>query len=64
MARSTIGGGDDLHDLPAHEKDRLEAYLRREARELLQAGRAKERRERENRARNISRRPSKRADPH
>jgi len=64
MPRSTLGGEDDDHDLSAQEKDTREKALRKEARELLRAGRAKQRRELENRATNISRKPSKKADHH
>jgi hypothetical protein len=64
MPRTTLSGDDDDHDLSPAEKDEREKALRKQARELLRAGRAKERRELENRATNISRKPSKKADHH
>ncbi len=64
MPRSNLGGDDPDHDLPPEEKDRLERKLRKEARKLLAEGQAKRSKKLLNRARNISRRPSKQADHH
>jgi hypothetical protein len=64
MPRSNLGGDDPDHDLTAEEKDRLERQLRKQARELLARGQAKQSKKLLNRARNISRRPSKRSDHH
>jgi hypothetical protein len=57
---STIGGDDPDHDLPAGEKDRLEAKLRGESRELRRHGKPKEAIRKIDRANEISRRKSKR----
>ncbi len=64
MPRSDLGGDDPDHDLSPEDKDRLERKLREKARKLLTQGKAKESKKLLNRARNISRRPSKRADHH
>lgn len=64
MARTTIGGDDPAHQISKEDKDRLERALRAEARELLARGKARERKERENRATNISRPESRRAQHH
>lgn len=64
MPRTTLGGDDPDHQLPADEKDRRERELRKEAREQLAAGRPKEAKKLNDRARNISRRPSRRAGHH
>jgi len=64
MPRSTIGGDDPDHDLSPEEKDRLEAELREQAKKKLQEGRRKERNKLNNRAREISRTKSQRADHH
>ena len=64
MARTTLGGDDPDHQLSPEEKDRLERELRKIARRLLAEGKAKESKKLLNRARNISRRPSKRAEHH
>ncbi len=64
MPRSDLGGDDPDHDLSPEDKDRLERKLREKARKLLAQGKAKESKKLLNRARNISRRPSKRADHH
>lgn len=60
MPRSTLGGDDDQHDLPPEEKDRIEREFRAKARRLLLSGQTRARRELQNRATNISRRPSRR----
>ena len=58
----SISRGDDPdHDLSDDEKDRREAELRRQARELKAAGKAKQSRQKLDRAVEISRRKSKRA---
>jgi hypothetical protein len=57
---STIGGDDPDHDLPSSEKDRLEAKLREESRELRRQGKPKEAKGKIDRANEISRRKSKR----
>jgi hypothetical protein len=49
------------HELSKNDKDDHQRKLRREGVDLLRAGRAVDRRERENRARNISRAASRRA---
>jgi hypothetical protein len=64
MTRTTLGGDDPDHQLSPEEKDRLERELRKEARRLLMEKRSKESKKLLNRARNISRRASKRADHH
>ena len=64
MPRTNLGGDDPDHDLSPEEKDRLERKLREQARKLLAQGKAKESKKLLNRARNISRRPSRRADHH
>jgi hypothetical protein len=64
LPRSTLGGDDPDHDLSDEEKDRRERELRRDARDLLEKDKAKENKRLLNRARNISRRPSRRADHH
>ncbi len=64
MPSSNLGGDDPDHDLSPEEKDRLERKLREKARKLLVQGKAREGKKLQNRARNISRRPSKRADHH
>jgi len=64
MPRSSLGGDDPDHDLSPEEKDRIERRLRENARKLLAQGETKESRKLMNRARNISRRPSKRAGHH
>jgi len=61
------GTGDDdafHHDLTPQEKDGLEAPLRAQARELLQAGDKKARQRKLAQANEISRRKSKRAHQH
>ena len=64
MARSTIGGDDPENQLSADEKDKREKELRKLARDALKNGEAKLRRELENRAKNISRKPSGSAQHH
>jgi hypothetical protein len=66
MARSSLGGDDPDHQLPDKDKDKdkRETELRAQAREQLVQGNAKRRRELENRARNISRKESRRAQHH
>jgi hypothetical protein len=64
MPRTTIDGDDPAHDLPPDEKDELERQLRAEARTLLREGIAKRAKQLINRARNISRRPSDKAEHH
>lgn len=64
MPRSSLGGDDPDHELPPAEKDQRERELRKEARQQLAAGQPKESKRLLDRARNISRRPSKRADHH
>jgi len=64
MPRTTLGGDDPDHQISPEEKDRLERELREKARKLLAAGKAKESKKLMNRARNISRRASGRADHH
>ena len=64
MPRSSLGGDDPDHDLSPEDKDRLERKLREEARKLLSQGKARQSKKLLNRARNISRRPSKRSDHH
>ena len=58
---STIRGDDPFYDLSPDEKDRKEAELRKEARQLRLGGDGKEGKKREHRAREISRRKSRRA---
>jgi len=57
---STLGGDDPDHDLPPTEKDRLEAVLRKEGRDLRRRGRPREAKRKNDRANEISRRKSKR----
>ena len=64
MPRSTIGGDDPDHELPDAEKDRRERKLREEARDALANGKPKDCQKLNARARNISRRPSRRAEHH
>jgi hypothetical protein len=64
MATGSLDGDDPGHDLTEEEKDSLESALRKEAVRFLAAGKPKLRRERLNRATNISREPSRRADHH
>jgi hypothetical protein len=64
MPRTNLGGDDPDHDLPQAEKDRRERALRKKARELLLEGKPKDSKRLNDRARNISRRPSRRADHH
>lgn len=60
-----LTGDDDAHELPKDVKDKLERALRKEGRELFRkTGDAKAKKERESRAANISRKPSKRAQHH
>lgn len=62
---STIGGQDPSHHLTKEEKDKREKKLRSEARKLTSKSKdRKRRRQLLNRALQISRRPSKRADHH
>jgi hypothetical protein len=64
LPRSTLGGDDPDHDLSDEEKDARERELRKQARECLAKGEAKQCKQILNRARNISRRPSQRAGHH
>jgi hypothetical protein len=64
MPHTSLGGDDPDHQLSTDKKDAIERTMRKEARELLRMGKAKERRELENRAANISRRESRKADHH
>jgi hypothetical protein len=64
MPKSTLGGDDQKHELPPDEIERLERALRAEAREFLKAGKTKDSKKLNNRAKNISRRASKKADHH
>jgi hypothetical protein len=64
MPRTTLGGDDPGHDLPKDEKDRLERALREEARLDRQNRRAKDARRKLDRAINISRPPSRKAQHH
>lgn len=64
MPRSTIGGDDPEHDLPRDEKRKREKAYREEGVRLLREGKAKESKERVNRALSISRPPSKKAQHH
>ncbi|HVC94180.1 MAG TPA: hypothetical protein VND64_10845 [Pirellulales bacterium] len=64
MPRTTLGGDDPDHQLPADEKERRERELRAEARQHLLSGEPKECKRLNDRAKNISRRPSQRADHH
>jgi hypothetical protein len=57
----TIGGDDPRHDLPAKEKDALEAQLRAEARVSRRKRKIKEANRMNSRAIEISRKKSKRA---
>jgi len=59
MPRSTLGGNDPFHELPDHEKDRIEKILREKADEEFKKGFFRKRKEMLNRARNISREKSK-----
>ncbi len=56
---SDLDGNDPEYDLDAAKKDKLEAALRKSARELLAVGKTKERRKALARAVEISRRKSK-----
>jgi hypothetical protein len=58
--RSSLAGNEVDHELSKDHKDDHQRKLRRESVDLLKQGRALDRRERENRARNISRAASKR----
>jgi len=58
---SDLDGDDSEYDLDAQDKDRLEAQLRKIARELLKNGKHRERRKALARAVEISRRKSRRA---
>lgn len=64
MPRTTKGGDDPNHELPNAEKDRIEADLREQARKLLRENKAKDSKRLTNRARNISRRESKKQEHH
>ncbi len=64
MPRTNLGGNDPDHDLPTEEEDRLERKLREEPRKLLALGKVQHTKKLLNRARNISRRPSKRSEHH
>ena len=64
MPRSTIGGDDPDHEMSNEEKDRRERKLREEARQALADGKPKDCQRLNSRARNISRRPSRRAEHH
>ena len=64
MPRSTIHGDDSAYSLSSKEIDKLEAELRKEARMLLVLKRAKESKELNSRAKNISRKKSKKAQHH
>jgi hypothetical protein len=64
MPRSTLGGDDPDHQLSSDEKEERERELRAKAREALRQKRPKERRELENRAKNISKQEAGRADHH
>ena len=64
MPRSTLGGDDPDHDLSDEEKDARERELRKLARKLLAEGDARGSKRLLSRARNISRRPSRRTDHH
>jgi hypothetical protein len=57
----TLGGDDPKHDLPAKEKDALEAALRTEARAMRRKMKHKEANKKIARANEISRQKSKRA---
>jgi hypothetical protein len=56
-----IRGDDPWYDVPAAQKDAIEARLRAEARRLARGGGRKAARRKEKRAKEISRRKSKRA---
>lgn len=58
---SDLDGDDPEYDLDAEEKDRLEAHLRKSARDQLRNGKHKDRRRTLARAVEISRRKSRRA---
>jgi hypothetical protein len=57
----TIGGQDPEHDLPASEKEKRERELRAMARNLFVQGKKKERDRLNLRAKEISRKKSKKA---
>lgn len=58
--RSSLATSQTDHELSQNDKEDHQRKLRREGVDLLKQGRATDRRERENRARNISRAASKR----
>jgi hypothetical protein len=64
VPRTNLGGSDPAHDLPDDEKDKLERQLRAEARKDRSEGRAKDAKKKIDRAINISRRPSRKAQHH
>jgi hypothetical protein len=61
---STIGGNDEYHDFSNQEKDELEKELRAKARQLLTQKQVRERKLLLDKAIEISRRKSKKADHH
>ena len=64
MPRTSINGDDPSHQIPSPQKQRLERSLRERARDLIKHGEVKESKRLNNRARSISRKPSKRAQHH
>jgi hypothetical protein len=64
MPRTTIGGDDPAHELPKEEKDQLERKLREDATHDPKSGKPKDARAKLNRAINISRPPSRKAQHH
>lgn len=64
MPRTNLGGEDPGHQLSDEDKDKLESKMRQEAIELLKSGNSKKRSEILNRAKNISRKPSRKSQHH
>jgi hypothetical protein len=61
---STLGGDDPQHDLPPEKKDQQEKRLRKEGRKLQGQGKPREAKKKLDRANEISRATSKKAQHH